>query len=188
MSDPLDRVMWPVETERLMLRRAEPEDWAEVYAYTRLKEVADYAGGQPDDEEEFEEKWASEMVLNRIVVLLDGAIIGYVMLRIYDAWAQPEVRGDAAAVQAEVGYTFAPEAQGQGYATEAVRAVIDLSFGPIGLRRVTASVFTDNEPSWRLLERLGMRREAHTIADSLHRDRGWLDGYDYALLATEWTR
>ena len=34
--------------------------------------------------------------------------------------------------------------------------------------------------------RLGMRREAHTIKDSLHRDRGWLDGYVYALLADEW--
>lgn len=186
MSDPLDRVPWPVATERLLLRRAEPDDAAAVYAYARLREVADYAGGLPGDEAAFTETWVSEMVLNRIVVLLGGAIIGYVMLRVNDAWAQPEVRSNAEAVQAEIGYAFAPAAQGQGYAIEAVRSVVDLAFGPIGLRRVTASAFTANERSWRLLERIGMRREAHTIADSLHRDRGWLDGYDYALLATEW--
>jgi RimJ/RimL family protein N-acetyltransferase len=36
------------------------------------------------------------------------------------------------------------------------------------------------------MERLGMRREAHTVSDSLHRSGRWLDGYGYALLAEEW--
>ena len=46
--------------------------------------------------------------------------------------------------------------------------------------------FAANEPSWRLMERVGMRREAHNVKDSLHRDHGWQDGYVYALLADEW--
>jgi RimJ/RimL family protein N-acetyltransferase len=54
------------------------------------------------------------------------------------------------------------------------------------LRRVFATCFADNTGSWRLMEKLGMRREAHNVRDSLHRDRGWLDGYTYALLADEW--
>jgi hypothetical protein len=44
----------------------------------------------------------------------------------------------------------------------------------------------DNEASWRLMERVGMRREQHAVAESLHRSGAWLDGLGYALLADEW--
>lgn len=46
----------------------------------------------------------------------------------------------------------------------------------------------DNVRSWRLLERVGMRREQHGIADSWHAELGWVDGYTYAVLAEEWLR
>ena len=49
-----------------------------------------------------------------------------------------------------------------------------------------ANCFAENTPSWRIMERVGMRREAHNVKDSLHRDRGWCDGFVYALLAEEW--
>jgi len=55
------------------------------------------------------------------------------------------------------------------------------------VRRVVANCFADNTRSWRLMERIGMRREAHTLSDSLHRSGSWLDAYGYALLAEEWT-
>ena len=64
--------------------------------------------------------------------------------------------------------------------------MIDLSFGPLALRRLHADCFFDNERSWRLMERLGMRRELHSVRESLHRTKGWLDGLCYALLAQEW--
>ena len=79
-----------------------------------------------------------------------------------------------------------PSYGGKGYATEAVRALIDIAFGRLGLRRLHAECFYDNEPSWRLMERVGMRREQHTVKDSLHRTKGWLDGLSYAILAEEW--
>jgi RimJ/RimL family protein N-acetyltransferase len=81
---------------------------------------------------------------------------------------------------------FDPAFGGKGYATEAVRALIDLCFGPLRLRRLHADCFAANEPSWRLMERIGMRREQHTVRESLHRAKGWLDGLSYALLAEEW--
>ncbi len=56
----------------------------------------------------------------------------------------------------------------------------------LGLRRVTAGCFAANEASWRLMERVGMRREIHTVRESLHRSGEWLDGMGYALLADEW--
>ena len=46
--------------------------------------------------------------------------------------------------------------------------------------------FADNEPSWRLMERVGMRRELYAVRESLHRSGAWLDGLGYALLADEW--
>jgi RimJ/RimL family protein N-acetyltransferase len=61
-----------------------------------------------------------------------------------------------------------------------------ICFEDLGLRRVTANTFADNEPSWRLMERVGMRRELHTVRESLHRSGEWLDGLGYALLADEW--
>ncbi|HET8982464.1 MAG TPA: GNAT family protein, partial [Pedococcus sp.] len=92
----------------------------------------------------------------------------------------------ARGVQAELGWALDPERQGCGYATEAVEALIRLCFEDLGLRRVTANCFADNETSWRLMERLGMRRELHTRRESLHRSGQWLDGLGYALLADEW--
>jgi hypothetical protein len=94
--------------------------------------------------------------------------------------------GQAKGVQGELGWTFDPVFGGKGYATEAVRALIGLCFGPLGLRRVHADCFFDNEPSWRLMERVGMRRELYSVKESLHRTKGWLDGLSYALLAEEW--
>ncbi len=64
--------------------------------------------------------------------------------------------------------------------------MLRICFEGLGLRRVTADCFAENEASWRLMERVGMRREAHNVRDSLQRSGQWLDGYGYALLAEEW--
>jgi RimJ/RimL family protein N-acetyltransferase len=55
------------------------------------------------------------------------------------------------------------------------------------VRRVTANSFLDNEASWRLMERVGMRREVHAIRESLHRSGRWLDTVGYAILDEEWS-
>ena len=116
-----------------------------------------------------------------------GTVVGHAMVRIHDAWGQSEVAAEAEATQAELGWVLDPAHGGRGLMTEAVVALIDVCFGPLGLRRVIADCFADNTASWRLMERVGMRREAHTVRDSLHRTKGWLDGYTYALLAEEWS-
>ena len=65
------------------------------------------------------------------------------------------------------------------------RAALDLAFGDLGLRRVTAGCFADNVASWRVMEKAGMRREQHGIRDSWHAELGWVDGFTYAVLADE---
>ncbi len=108
------------------------------------------------------------------------------MLRVEDAWSQKEVVEDARGRDAELGWVLDPAYVGHGYATEAVRELLRICFVDLGLRRVTAICFADNEASWRLMERVGMRREVHTVEESLHRSGRWLDGLGYAMLAHEW--
>lgn len=183
----LDQVRWPVKTTRLELRRAGLSDAAAVWRYRRLETVSRWLSSQPGALDEYAAEFARRLPRTLLVVRTsDAAVIGDLMLRIEDGWAQREVDDQARSVQAELGWVLDPEFVGAGYATEAVHALINLCFTDLGQRRVVASCFAANESSWRLMERLGMRRESHTRQDSLHRDLGWQDGFTYALLADEW--
>jgi RimJ/RimL family protein N-acetyltransferase len=87
--------------------------------------------------------------------------------------------------QAEVGWLLGCRYRGQGIATEAVRAVVGFGFGPMGLHRIYARTGLLNERSWRLMERVGMRREAH-FRQSHQVEGEWDDEFIYAILADEW--
>ena len=114
-------------------------------------------------------------------------IIGDFMLRREDAWAQLDVADQARDTQAELGWVLDPAYTGHGYATEAVRELLRYCFQDLGVRRVTANCFLDNDTSWRLMERVGMRRELHAVRESLHRSGRWLDTVGYAILEEEWS-
>jgi len=91
----------------------------------------------------------------------------------------------------ELGYVFNPEFYGKGYATEGCRAVIDYGFRYLKVRRVVAMCNPDNISSWRLLERLNMRREGHLLKNIYFKvnkngEPLWSDTYEYAILAEEW--
>lgn len=187
--DPLDGVTWPVRTDRLTLRRAVPEDAEATWEWRRLPEVGEWITRAPSDLETYEAQFLdAERLASLLIVELDGAPIGDLMVRIEDGWAQAEVADRGRGVQAELGWTMHPGFHGKGYATEAVRGAIDLCFSQLGLRRVHAGCFSANEPSWRLMERLGMRREEDSRKTGLHRSGEWMDGMSYALLAEEWAR
>ena len=176
-------------TGRLVVRPAVAADAAPTWAYRSDPDVVRWITVAPTTYDDHERLFAEPDRLDRTLVVESadgGVVVGDLMLAVGDAWAQLEVGPAARGVQAEIGYCFAPAHQGRGYAREAVTALVDRCFGELGLRRVTADLFAANEPSWRLLERLGFRRESHTVRDSLHRDLGWLDAYEYAVLAEEW--
>ncbi|GAA0259165.1 GNAT family protein [Actinomadura nitritigenes] len=187
MRHPLDTLDWPISTDRLLLRRASPDDLDATWTYRQLPETHEWVGAATTTYDGYRERFLrEERLTDLLVVELDGRVIGDLTLQVQDAWAQEEVADQAKGVQAELGWTLDPSYGGKGYATEAVRALIDIAFGRLGLRRLHAECFYDNEPSWRLMERVGMRREQHTVKDSLHRTKGWLDGLSYAILAEEW--
>jgi aminoglycoside 6'-N-acetyltransferase len=106
--------------------------------------------------------------------------------------AEPGIIGDCAfqvladdARQAQIGFTLAAAFQGQGYASEAVRALVDFLFLEYKLHRVTAICDALNLTSARLLERIGMRREGHYIENVWFKG-AWGDEYLYAILEREW--
>lgn len=178
---------WPVKTERLLIRPATSDDITTTWPIRRLPEVSHWITWHADTLEEYAVAFlVPERLATTLVLELDGRVVGDLMLRVEDAWAQAEVRDQARGVQAELGWCLAPDVQGQGLATEAVRELLRICFDELGVRRVVANCFADNEASWRLMERIGMRREAHTVRDSLHRTGQWLDGLTYAILREEW--
>ena len=187
MTSPLAALSWPRTTARLSIRPATPDDVEATWAYRRLPAVAAWITAAPDTHEEYAAHFLDESGLAKTLVIeVGGRVVGDLMLAIEDAWSQTEVADRAKDVQAELGWVLDPGHAGKGLATEAVAELVRLCFEELGLRRVVASCFADNIASWRLMERLGMRREAHTVRESLHRSGRWLDGLGYALLAEEW--
>lgn len=187
MARIFDRVEWPVHTERLIIRPAVPEDADAAFAFRSLDSVAEWIGRAQTSREAHAEWFAEPANLACTLVLeKDGEVIGDLYFWVNDAWAQKEVEDLAKAAQAEIGWTLHPDHHGQGLATEAAVKLLEICFTGFGLRRVVAECFAENSASWQLMERIGMRREAYSRKDSLHRSRGWLDGMTYALLADEW--
>ena len=179
---------WPKRTERLTLRRFEDGDVEALWQIRRQESVGRWMTSTSTDRVRFAELMADpERVAKTLVIERDGTVIGDLMLAPEDPWAQAEVVEQAKGTQAEIGWCLDPAAEGQGFATEAVRELIRVAFEELGLRRVVAHCFAANEPSWRLMERVGMRREVHTVKESLHRSGEWMDGMSYGLLAEEWS-
>ena len=185
----LSAVRWPVRTARLSLRPATVDDVVATWRFRQLPEVSPWLTRAPETLEDYREQFVDpdRLAATLVVELLGtGEVIGDLMLKVEDAWAQAEVAERARGVQAELGWVLHPDHTGRGYATEAVAGLIRICFEDLGLRRVTANCFADNEASWRLMERVGMRRELFALRESLHRSGEWLDALGYALLADEW--
>ena len=180
---------WPARTERLTLRRTTPDDLEATWDFRRREEVSRWLTRAPATLADYRAWFLDPAGLERsLVIERGGQVIGDLMFRVEDAWAQAEVAGRARGRQAELGWVLHPDHVGRGYATEAVREVLRLGFEHLGLHRMTAGCFAANEASWRLMERVGMRRELHAVRESLHRSGEWMDGYGYAILAEEHRR
>jgi RimJ/RimL family protein N-acetyltransferase len=175
-----------LRTDRLELRPVRDEDIDRILEYRNLPEVTRWLIRTEVDPASFRAAWrraAEDPDDYGVVVTLDGVVIGTVSLEVVDGMGQP---GMPRRTEAQFGYIFDPAYAGQGYATEAVSAMVAHAFDLLGVRRITAGCFADNLASVRILEKVGMRREQHGIGDSWHAALGWVDGYTYGLLAQEW--
>ncbi|GGP64714.1 GNAT family N-acetyltransferase [Saccharothrix coeruleofusca] len=175
---------YPIRTERLLLRPFTPADHAALHSWQSRPDVVRYLYGGPRTHEQTAESlalkcsvtWPSEEGQHLALALQRGdEVIGETVLK----WHSREHR------QGEIGYILHPDHHGRGYATEASRAMLRLAFENLGLHRVTASCDARNEASWRVMERLGMRREAHFRHNEWFKG-GWGDEMIYAMLEDEW--
>ena len=123
-----------------------------------------------------------------VMAVLGDRVVGTGSLEVSDVMGQGARSAESpwADAQASLGYLLDPAVHGQGLGTELVLALLRLAFDDLGLHRVTAGCFADNVGSWRVMEKGGMRREQHGIQDSWHTDLGWIDGYTYAMVRSEW--
>jgi RimJ/RimL family protein N-acetyltransferase len=171
-----------IKTERLFIRLLEMKDKEDFFKYRSMPEIYQYQSWRPKSISEIE-KFISNNVnvgldvenawLQLAVCLNEGQMIGDIGIHILDD------------CQLEIGYTLSPEHQGNGYALEAVKAVINYAFSELKKHRITASVDPDNIKSIKLLERIGFRKEAHFIK-SFHMDDYWYDDCIFAMLEDEW--
>lgn len=173
------------ETNRLLLRPFVADDWAQYAAYHERPEVYAFlyravpAGTALRDQFErvLRASFESDGGVYRLAATLkdDGAIVGEVLLKL----------ANRDALQAEIGYVFNPDHAGRGYATEAAAAMLAIGFDTLGFHRIFARLDAANLGSVGVVQRLGMRREAHLRENDRFNGK-WGDEYVYALLRTEW--
>ena len=108
----------------------------------------------------------------QIAVTLNGRLIGDFAFKLEDR-------------QAEIGFSFDPDFQGQGFAFEAASAVLEYAFLTLKLHRLHATTDPRNTASRRLLEKLGFRQEGH-LRQNFWFKGAWADDLLYGLLAREW--
>lgn len=179
---------YPIRTERLLLRPIDPvADVDAIHAYLSREDVCAYIPVEPRTREQVVERYTdprrSRTVLTEpgqalslaVVLQATGELVGDVILM----WESAEHR------HAEIGYVFNPAHHGNGYATEAARALLALGFDGLGLHRITARIEDLNPASAAVLRRIGMRQEAVLVENEWFKGR-WSTEVDFAILEREW--
>jgi len=175
-----------LETERLRLRPLELTDEDDVFVYQSDPEIVRYIPWPVRTREQVREallKYAGRTrmtetgdgILHAIVWKATGKVIGQTNLSIAS-------REDG---HGEFGYVVSGAFAGRGIATEASRAVLDYGFTTLGLHRLTARLDARNHASARVLEKLGLRREAMFVENEWFKGE-WTSTWVYAMLASEW--
>jgi ribosomal-protein-alanine N-acetyltransferase len=174
-----------LETRRLLLREFTEGDWPAVLAYQNdplylryyhwtertAADVQAFVRIFIDNQREQPRK-NFQLAL---VLKIDGQLIGNCGIRIND----PALR------EANIGYELASRHWGNGYATEAAGEILRFGFVDLGLHRIWATTIAENVGSARVLEKLGMRLEAHERENEWIKGR-WHDRLTFAILDREW--
>jgi len=177
---------FPIETERLVLRAYTADDYDALHAIVSRTDVNRFLYTEPRGHDETAELLGrklgnTELIdeddhISAAVCLREtGELVGDQMLR----WVSVEHR------RGEIGFMFHPDHQGLGYATESALPLMDWGFTVCGFHRIIGRLDARNFASARVLEKLGMRREAPMIENEWVKGE-WQSGIDYAILEREW--
>ena len=178
------RSSFPIKTARLALRPYELGDLAFLHSMFGRKDVCRYLPWPPMDVDQARAKL--EQRLGQTNLEADGAVlvaedsatgrpVGEFMLR----------RKSLESRQGEIGWSLHPDAQGRGFATEGAREMLRLGFDELGLHRIFAGCDPRNAGSLRVMDRLGMRREAEFVENEYLKGE-WVGEIVCAMLESEW--
>ena len=177
---------YPIRTSRLSLRPFAPGDVDALYEYHRLPEVVRYLETEPRSRADVQ-----AIVAERAAVraLTDE---GQALCLVAELADSGKVAGDCVLFwrsrmqqRGEIGYILNPAYHGQGLATEVAGTLLRLGFDGLGLHRIVARCDARNVASARVMERVGMRREAHLVHNEFLKGE-WTDELIYAILREEW--
>jgi RimJ/RimL family protein N-acetyltransferase len=180
------RPSFPIRTERLLLRPFEADDLEALYAMQSRDDVTRYLEWGPRSRDEAQHMLVRLMRMTaiddhsnalRLAALLpsSGTLIGD-----FSLW-----RVSAEHNQGEIGFVVHPDHHGHGYGTEGAALLLRLGFEEVRLHRIMGRCDARNVASARLMEKLGMRQEAHMRENELLKGE-WTDELIYAMLDREW--
>ncbi|MEV4460058.1 GNAT family protein [Microbispora sp. NPDC049633] len=177
---------YPITTPRLVLRPFAEADLDDLHAFHSLPEVTRHLYWDARTREE------TKAALDRKIACASLGEDGDVLSVAAALAGGGPVIGDLTLFlrsrehrQGEIGFVFNPACQGRGLATEAAREILRIGFEGLGLHRVHGNCDARNTASARLMERLGMRKEAHLVENEFFAG-AWSDELIYAMLAREW--
>jgi RimJ/RimL family protein N-acetyltransferase len=167
-----------IKTKRLLIREFEFKDWQDVYEYTSDSNVMRYVPEgvfTEEDAKEFVKKNMDGNAEKFPVVIMDrNILIGHIVF--YKYFGEHTY---------EIGWVFNPKYYNKGYASEAAQAILEFGFEKMKLHRIIATCQPQNIPSFRVMEKIGMRREGY-FKKCIPKGYEWWDEYYYAILEEEW--
>jgi RimJ/RimL family protein N-acetyltransferase len=177
---------YPIATARLLLRPFTPDDLDALNSFQSRADVARYLYWSPRSRAESAAALAKrihsatltkegQFLAVAVELASSGRLIGDLNLE----WVSSEHR------QGEIGFVFHPDHHGKGLAAEAVTELLRLGFEDLGLHRIVGRCDGRNAASIALMERLGMRKEAHLKENEFVKGE-WTDELIYAMLEDEW--
>lgn len=172
-------------TQRLVLREFVMADWPAVLAYQQnplYLRYYEWTERTPESVQAFVQMFLDQQAAVprlkfqlALTLRATGQLIGNCGIR----------QGQAQAPVADIGYELDPQHWGQGYATEAARAIVQFGFTHLALHRVESHCVADNVGSARVLEKVGLRREGCLRENQYYKGRWW-DTLLFGLLRPEW--
>lgn len=175
-----------LETERLLIRDINLDDKQAIFNYRSDAEANKFQSWIPETLEDVEqfiernnkefnqpESWYQVLITEKDT----KAVIGDIGIHFFGAEN----------LQTELGITLNKDFQRRGYASEALKGVINFLFSDLKKHRIMASIDPENIDSLKLMKRIGFRKEGHFVK-SLFWKNNWTDDVIYALLREEWIK
>ncbi|MFD2117197.1 GNAT family N-acetyltransferase [Paenibacillus yanchengensis] len=169
-----------LQTERLIIRDFQVSDWQDVYSYTSnpivMKYIPEGVFTEQQAEQFVKEQQSKGKPADKFAVVLKDReqLVGHLSFERYF--------GDHTY---EIGWVFHPSYYNKGYATEAAQAVIAYGFQQLNLHRIVATCQPENPASYKVMEKIGMRKEGF-FKQCIPYENGWWDELYYAILQSEW--